>query len=96
MGARPFSLPSHRQLVRGLHFSRYRSGDLSDLVPPDTIPNSEVKRISGDDSSRATGRENSSSPEQYFENKIFNLQICELLRNGGFFVEFSYINFEFC
>ena len=37
-------------------------GDLSAVEPPDSIPNSEVKRCSADDSYWATGRENKSSP----------------------------------
>ena len=37
-------------------------GHLSDVVPPLPIPNREVKRISGDDSIRATVCENSSWP----------------------------------
>ena len=46
------------------------------MVLPDTFPNSEVKRFSGDDSLRATVRENISPPEQYLENlQIVNVII---------------------
>lgn len=34
------------------------------MEPPDSIPNSEVKRRSADDSCGATCRENMSSPDQ--------------------------------
>ena len=50
------------------------------MAPPDPFPNSEVKRCSGDDSYRATGRENSSSPEQYPETQIGHHKV-------AFFVE---------
>lgn len=43
--------------------SEYLSlGDLSAVEPPDSIPNSEVKRRSADDSMGATLCENTSSP----------------------------------
>ena len=39
------------------------------MEPPDSIPNSEVKRCSADDSYWATGRENKSSPRLSILNK---------------------------
>ncbi len=38
------------------------SGDLSDVAPPDPIPNSEVKRVSADNTYSARDREDRSSP----------------------------------
>ena len=40
----------------------FLSGDLSDLAPPDPIPNSEVKRVSVDASAFARMCESRSSP----------------------------------
>lgn len=51
------------------------------MEPPDTIPNSEVKRVSADDSCGATYRENTSSPEQYFETLYLQSQILISLIN---------------
>ncbi len=42
--------PSLRDATCFDEFARFMSGDHSDTVPPDPIPNSEVKRISGDGS----------------------------------------------
>ena len=37
-------------LIHRYHIHQFLLGDNSDTVPPDSIPNSEVKRISGDGS----------------------------------------------
>ena len=41
----------------------YKPGGLSEVVRPDPIPNSVVKRFSGDDNAWATGCENTSLPD---------------------------------
>jgi hypothetical protein len=57
----PFSLDLKVQEIA------FWPGDLSDVVPLDSIPNSKVKRVSGDDSSWATERENTSLPGHFFK-----------------------------
>ena len=52
---------------------RQSSGHWSDVVPPLLIPNRVVKRISADDSMRATVCENRSWPELCFFCGIFDM-----------------------
>ena len=43
-------LVKNMMLIDSYHIDQFLLGDNSDTVPPDSIPNSEVKRISGDGS----------------------------------------------
>ena len=43
-------LVKNMMLIHRYHIHQFLLGDNSDTVPPDSIPNSEVKRISGDGS----------------------------------------------
>ena len=51
----PYEVTTFFEKIYTMQLKQHCLGDLSDVVPPDPIPNSEVKRISADNSDTRKG-----------------------------------------
>jgi hypothetical protein len=76
----PYKQESRRYASPVLHIVTYSLGVLSVVEPPVPIPNTAVKRHSGDDTRGATLRENSSSPGEF----VLQFQPLPIVLGRGF------------